>query len=87
MKAARGKKGERSLFTTLPEHGLKESFRSANPHDFDAYSWTHSRQGRVFRNRFDHFFASSEMAVRKCEYIHDFSKLSDHSPLLVEYEF
>lgn len=80
-------KGERSLFTTLPEYGLKESFRSANPYDFDAYSWTHSRQGRVFRNRFDHFFASSEMEVRQCKYIHEFSELSDHSPLLVEYEF
>lgn len=77
--------GERALFEQLPLYRIVDSFRVRNPTDFDAYSWSYSRQGKVFKRRFDHFFASDDLTVLNCRYCNTQGNLSDHAPMIVEY--
>jgi NAD(P)-dependent dehydrogenase (short-subunit alcohol dehydrogenase family) len=43
------------------------------------------RKGKIFRRRFDHFFASEQFTVKSCYYSYDNDNLSDHSPMIVDY--
>jgi exonuclease III len=76
---------ERSLFEDLAKFGIRDSFRTLNPEDFKAYSWEMKRKGKIFRRRFDHFFASEQFTVKSCYYSYDNDNLSDHSPMIVDY--
>ena len=78
--------GERCLFEGLRTHGVVDSFRTMHPNNYEAYSWSFTRKGKNFRNRFDHFFASEELTVKECEYLNYQGNLSDHSPIICEYE-
>ena len=77
--------GERSLFVKLHDHGIVETFRQANPNDYNSYSWIFRRKDKLFKRRFDHFFASNTLAVVSCDYLHPPPKLSDHLPICAEY--
>ena len=79
-------KGERRLFEELGTHGVVDSFRRMHPNAYKAYSWSFTRKGKIFRNRFDHFFASKELEVKECEYLNSQGNLSDHSPIICEYD-
>jgi exonuclease III len=77
--------GERSLFVNLNDHGIVETFRQANPNDYNSYSWSFRRKDKWFHRRFDHFFASNKLKVLSCDYLNPPSGLSDHLPIFAEY--
>ena len=74
---------ERALFEELPLHGIRDAFRTMHPQSYDAYSWSFTRKGKIFRNRFDHFFVSAGLEIKSCDFSNDQGNLSDHSPVLV----
>jgi exonuclease III len=78
---------ERSLFVELHKHGIVETFRQANPSDYNSYSWSYSREGKLFKRRYDHFFANSTLKVVSCNYLDPPPGLSDHLPICAEYSF
>ena len=78
--------GERRLFEELKTHGILDSVRKRHPNSYEAYSWNFTRKGKNFRNRFDHFFASEELTIQTCEYLNNQGNLSDHSPIIDEYD-
>ena len=41
---------------------------------------------KILKRRFDHFFASNKFKVLSAKYLHNQKKISDHSPMLVEYK-
>ena len=73
---------ERALFEDLKQVGIRDAFRDKHPELFDAYSWSFKRNGKIFRNRFDHVFVSEGFEVEFCEFKNDQNNLSDHSPIL-----
>ena len=73
---------ERALFEDLKQVGIRDAFRDKHPELFDAYSWSFKRNGKIFRNRFDHVFVSEGFKVESCEFKNDQNHLSDHSPIL-----
>ena len=73
---------ERALFEDLKRYGIRDAFRDRNPNRFDAFSWSFKRNGKIFRNRFDHVFVSEGFEVESCEFKNDQNNLSDHSPIL-----
>lgn len=78
-------KSERSLFEKLRNHKILETFRQLNPTLFEAYSWSFSRKGKVFRHRFDHIFASDDLIAQQCEYLYPEESLSDHLPISAKF--
>ena len=53
------------------------------------YSFEIIRKGKVVsRRRFDHFFTSDDIKITKIEYLHSYrvEKLSDHSPIMIDFE-
>jgi endonuclease/exonuclease/phosphatase family metal-dependent hydrolase len=75
---------ERSLFTQLNSHGLRDAYRLQHPDNFDAFSWLFHRKGKEFKTRFDHMFVDKRLHLQTCEFINDQGSLSDHAPLLVK---
>ncbi len=76
---------ERSLFEELAENGIIDSFRSLFPIK-EEFSYRFIGQNRIYKKRFDHFFASESFRVKKANYLKDQPHLSDHFPLLVHYD-
>jgi exodeoxyribonuclease III len=75
---------ETALIRGLEPHGFRDAFRDRHGHELKEVSWTWPRGGGY---RLDHLIVSSEIAVKECEYIHEWRtelKLSDHSPLRAE---
>ena len=78
--------GERNILSGLKQHGMEDSYRKLHSYDVEDYSWEFKRKGSVLRRRFDHFIASDQLEVITAKYLHNDKGLSDHSPLIVEYE-
>ena len=77
--------GERNIFLELEKCGMKDSFRSLYSYKIRDFSWQFKRKDKILKRRFDHFFASNKFRVLTAKYLHNEKKLSDHSPMLVEY--
>jgi exodeoxyribonuclease III len=96
MRRARGPRwdaAERSVIAGLRAFAMVDAYRHEHPYgsgDEDA-SWVGLRNGKYFRRRFDHVFASSRLAIHGCKYIHAWREgprgLSDHSAISVELEW
>ena len=82
----RWERGERNIILGLKEHGMQDSFRSLHSYQTQEYSWQFRRKDKVLKRRFDHFFASNKFKVLSAKYLHNQKKISDHSPMLVEYK-
>ena len=69
-------------------HGLKDItlFRILYSYKTQEYSWQFRRKDKILKRRFDHFFASNKFKVLSAKYLHNQKKISDHSPMLVEYK-
>ena len=78
---------ERSLFTELKSHGLRDAYREQHPDDLDAFSWSFRRNGKEFKTRFDHMFVDKRLHLCDCEFINDQGSLSDHAPLIASIGF
>ncbi|QLG61476.1 endonuclease/exonuclease/phosphatase family protein [Halorarum salinum] len=74
---------ERNVIVGLANHDLTDAYREVNGYGDDAYSFVTRNQGREWRRRFDHVFASESLDATTAEYLHQFDDLSDHSPLEV----
>ena len=79
-------RGERSLFKDLKENDIIESYRLKYPRKFGEKSWTYKRKGKLFGQRFDHFFASTTFIVNKIKYIKLNESISDHNPIVAEFD-
>ena len=80
---------ERNLFENLKTLGIQDAFRKVNGFKKEDYSFEIIRKGKVVsRRRFDHFFTSDDINIIKIEYLHSFrlEKLSDHSPIMIDFE-
>ena len=82
----RWERGERNINLGLDNHGMQASFRSLYSYQSPEYSLQFIRKDKVLRRRFDHFFASTKFKVLSAKYLHNQKKISDHSPMLVEYK-
>lgn len=84
---ARWDDAERSLFTKLADSDIKDVYRQLNGFSADGYSWVLSRKDKKFKRRYDHVFASGKLNPNNCEYLHEprMTGLSDHSPILVDF--
>ena len=81
--------GERNVLQGLAEFGLRDAYRMMNPYGGDAdYSWVLSGKEVSRNRRFDHVFASPDLKPVACRYLHEARErgLSDHSPILAEFE-
>ncbi len=83
----RWSKGERSVITGLSEIGMPDVFRALHGYEAAEGSWFSQREGKLTVRRFDHIFASPQLNPTKAQYLHALreTKLSDHSPLLVDF--
>jgi exonuclease III len=81
--ASRWDAAERNILTGLASFGLRDAFRSLHGYTVDTGSWALRRRDRTVTRRFDHLFASTELRVVQCRYIHEWREagLSDHSPI------
>ena len=79
-------RGERNIIVGMKEHEIEDSFRSLYSYKTQEYSWRFRRKDKVLKRRFDHFFATNKLKVISAKYLHNQKKISDHSPLLVEYK-
>ncbi len=79
-------RGERNIILELDKHGMQDSFRSLYSYQIQEYSWQFRRKDKILKRRFDHFFASNQFKVLSAKYLHNQKKISDHSPMLVEYK-
>jgi len=80
---------ERNLFENLKTLGIQDAFRKVNGFKKEDYSFEIIRKGKVVsRRRFDHFFTSDDIKIMKIEYLHSYriEKLSDHSPIMIDFE-
>ena len=80
---------ERNLFENLKTLGIQDAFRKVNGFKKEDYSFEIIRKGKVVsRRRFDHFFTSDDIKITKIEYLHSYrlEKLSDHSPIMIDFE-
>ena len=80
---------ERNLFENLKTSGIQDAFRKINGFKKEDYSFEIIRKGKVVsRRRFDHFFTSDDIKIMKIEYLHLYrvEKLSDHSPIMIDFE-
>ncbi len=69
----------------LEQSGMQDAFRYVHG-EVEAYSWF-SHQGNGYR--YDHIYAATELlpVIKNCDYIHKAreEKLSDHSPMFLEF--
>lgn len=79
-------RGERNILLKLNELGMEDSFRKLYSYKIKEFSWTFKNRDKIIKRRFDHFFASKKFKVISINYLHQFKKLSDHSPLIVKYK-
>ncbi len=79
-------RGERNIIVGMKEHGIEDSFRTLYSYKTQEYSWRFRRKDKVLKRRFDHFFASNKLKVISAKYLHNQKRISDHSPLFVEYK-
>jgi exonuclease III len=83
-------KGERDILEGLREYNLIDSYRQIHHIPKKAFSFELVRKGRIVaQRRFDHFFSSKELHPKSAEYLHELrkTKLSDHSPLVVQFKY
>ena len=85
-KGERWDKGERNIIVGMKEYGIEDSFRSLYSYKTQEYSWKFRRKDKVLKRRFDHFFANNKLKVISSKYLHNQKRISDHSPLIVEYK-
>ena len=83
---ARWDRGERNIIVGMKKHGIEDSFRTLYSYNTQEYSWRFRRKDKVLKRRFDHFFASNKLKVISAKYLHNQKRISDHSPLFVEYK-
>lgn len=83
---ARWDRGERNIIVGMKKHGIEDSFRTLYSYNTQEYSWRFRRKDKVLKRRFDHFFASNKLKVISAKYLHNQKRISDHSPLIVEYK-
>ena len=83
---ARWDRGERNIIVGMKKHGIEDSFRNLYSYNTQEYSWRFRRKDKVLKRRFDHFFASNKLKVISAKYLHNQKRISDHSPLFVEYK-
>jgi exonuclease III len=69
--ASRWDAAERNVLTGLAAFGFCDAFRSLHGYAVDAGSWVLRRRDREVRRRFDHLFASAELRVVQCRYLHE----------------
>ena len=76
--------GERAVLVGLAEHDLADAFRRFHGYKRKAFSIVM----RGNKRRYDHVFASQALRVVDARYLHQHrvAKLSDHSPILVEFD-
>jgi endonuclease/exonuclease/phosphatase family metal-dependent hydrolase len=76
---ARWERAELSVLTGLGVYGLRDVFRGLHGHGPQPVTWMQGRTGR----RYDHVFASQDLATESCDYIHEWrtDRLSDHSAI------
>ena len=79
-------KGERNIIVGMKEYGIEDSFRSLYSYKTQEYSWQFKRKDKILKRRFDHFFANKKLKVMSSKYLHNKKRISDHSPLIVEYK-
>jgi endonuclease/exonuclease/phosphatase family metal-dependent hydrolase len=79
----RWKAGERRVIVDLADHDLADTFRALNGYSVEAFSHYVQRVGR----RYDHIFASKRLNPISAKYLDRLRSegLSDHAPLLVEF--
>ena len=82
--------GERKILEGLREYNLIDAYRHIHSIPKKAYSFEFVRKGKVVsQRRFDHFFCSKECNPISAVYLDKLrkSKLSDHSPLVVQFKY
>lgn len=74
---------ELSVIRGLDDHDLPDAYRKVHGYRKQESSWVMKRKGKSYGRRFDHVFASSDLDVNACRYLHDLRErsLSDHSPI------
>jgi exonuclease III len=79
-------RAERRVLSELNELGLVDAFRALNGYAARDVSWTWRRWPGGYR--LDHVFASTDLILRSCAYVHEWRQagLSDHSALELEFE-
>ena len=82
--------GERKILEGLRKYNLIDAYRHIHSIPKKAYSFEFVRKGKVVsQRRFDHFFCSKECYPISAEYLDKLrkNKLSDHSPLVVQFKY
>ena len=82
--------GERKILEGLRKYNLIDAYRHIHSIPKKAYSFEFVRKGKVVsQRRFDHFFCSNECYPISAEYLDKLrkNKLSDHSPLVVQFKY
>ena len=82
--------GERKILEGLRKYNLIDAYRHIHSIPKKAYSFEFVRKGKVVsQRRFDHFFCSKECHPIFAEYLDKLrkNKLSDHSPLVVQFKY
>lgn len=80
-------RAERAIVTGLAAYDLADTFRAVHGYAVTDNSWFWVRRGKQGGYRLDHTFASASLRAVHAEYLHAFRKdrLSDHSPMAVEF--
>jgi exonuclease III len=78
-------RAERRMLCELAALDLADAFRAINGYEARDVSWTWRRWGGGYR--LDHVFASCDLEVERCAYVHEWREagLSDHSALELEF--
>ncbi|MBI29203.1 MAG: hypothetical protein CMI95_04855 [Pelagibacteraceae bacterium] len=82
--------GERKILEGLRKYNLIDAYRHIHSIPKKAYSFEFVRKGKVVsQRRFDHFFCSKYCYPIFAEYLDKLrkNKLSDHSPLVVQFKY
>ena len=82
--------GERKILEGLRKYNLIDAYRHIHSIPKKAHSFEFVRKGKVVsQRRFDHFFCSKECYPISAEYLDKLrkNKLSDHSPLVVQFKY
>jgi len=87
--SGRWDRAERGILQGLPALGYRDVFRSKHGYAKRAFSWRVGRQAAGPSRRYDHVFASEELATKSCEYLNLARPrtLSDHAPIEAVFEW
>ena len=79
-------RAERRMLTELDDLDLVDAFRALNGYEPRDVSWTWRRWRGGYR--LDHVFASTDLSLRACAYLHEWREagLSDHSALELDFD-